>query len=320
MQSVSTEHVPASRRLAYVHDFIARNWAGMRFTPLDERDMRIDISVFDLPDAVGVARARYPAMTGGRPRDLLGDGRDNYTLAIVSEDHDVRVEGGNYITVKGGDLLLVNEGTSFEVRHARAAAVEVVSLGRRQIAARVPRLELQPCYHIPRQAPGAGLFAGYANLLRQSPPQGEKARQIAANHIHDLVANVLDGFVPQGGERDRGGIRAARLELARKDIRKLACDPALGIGTIALRQGVSARYIQQLFEREGTTFTQYLRDCRLAMAHRRLQAAPVAGVAAIAFECGFADLSHFNRVFRQRYGLTPSDVRAQALRNSRHQE
>jgi AraC-like DNA-binding protein len=32
-------------------------------------------------------------------------------------------------------------------------------------------------------------------------------------------------------------------------------------------------------------------------------------VSTIAFDCGFADASHFNRVFRQCFGCTPSDVR-----------
>jgi AraC-like DNA-binding protein len=38
-------------------------------------------------------------------------------------------------------------------------------------------------------------------------------------------------------------------------------------------------------------------------------------ISAIAYEAGFADLSHFNRAFRRRYGETPSDVRARALRS-----
>jgi AraC-like DNA-binding protein len=32
-------------------------------------------------------------------------------------------------------------------------------------------------------------------------------------------------------------------------------------------------------------------------------------VSAIAFACGFGDLSYFNRAFRRRYCATPSDVR-----------
>jgi AraC-like DNA-binding protein len=33
----------------------------------------------------------------------------------------------------------------------------------------------------------------------------------------------------------------------------------------------------------------------------------------IAFAAGFGDVSHFNRVFRRRFGATPSDVRAVAI-------
>jgi AraC-like DNA-binding protein len=41
-----------------------------------------------------------------------------------------------------------------------------------------------------------------------------------------------------------------------------------------------------------------------------------AKVSVVALDYGFADVSYFNRVFRRRYGVTPSDVRAQARRDS----
>jgi AraC-like DNA-binding protein len=37
-------------------------------------------------------------------------------------------------------------------------------------------------------------------------------------------------------------------------------------------------------------------------------------IGAIALAAGFADRSHFNRAFRRRYGLSPSDLRAAASR------
>jgi len=315
MQRVSTENVPQQERLAFLHDFIARHWAGMRFKPLDEDDLRIDLTVFELPDAVGIARGNYPPIIGCRPRDLLSDGRDNYTLAIVSDDHEVACEGGREFTVKAGDLMLVNEGTCFEVRHRTAATVDVVSLGYAQISARLPRLDLQPFYHIPASVPGVPLFVGYTNLLRQTPPEGERARRTAANHIHELVADVLDGFVQGSAERNEHGIRAARFALIKKDILDRLTDPTLGIDVIARRQGVTARYVQQLFEREGTTFTEFVRQSRLALAFRHLQDSSIdTTIASIAFDSGFADLSNFNRAFRRRYGATPSEVRAGALR------
>jgi AraC-like DNA-binding protein len=37
-------------------------------------------------------------------------------------------------------------------------------------------------------------------------------------------------------------------------------------------------------------------------------------IAQLALECGFGDISYFNRSFRRRYGETPSDVREMSRR------
>jgi AraC-like DNA-binding protein len=57
--------------------------------------------------------------------------------------------------------------------------------------------------------------------------------------------------------------------------------------------------------------------CRLGEAYRMLRSALHATrpIGEIALACGFVDLSYFNRAFRRRYGLTPSDVR-EAVRNA----
>ena len=87
---------------------------------------------------------------------------------------------------------------------------------------------------------------------------------------------------------------------------------------LAARHRVTARYIRKLFEAEGVTFSKFLLDERLARAHRML-IDPRHGaetISAIAFACGFGDLSYFNRVFRRRNGATPTGVRAAALRGA----
>jgi AraC-like DNA-binding protein len=70
--------------------------------------------------------------------------------------------------------------------------------------------------------------------------------------------------------------------------------------------------VQMLFESEGTTFSRFLLDQRLAHAHHMLSNPLLAKrtISTIAYEAGFGDLSHFNRAFRRRYGVTPSDIRA----------
>lgn len=53
----------------------------------------------------------------------------------------------------------------------------------------------------------------------------------------------------------------------------------------------------------GTSPHRYLTQRRLDLARRRL--AEGANLARVAFECGFADQSHFGRHFKKTYGLSP---------------
>ena len=107
------------------------------------------------------------------------------------------------------------------------------------------------------------------------------------------------------------GLRAARLHAIKQDIAKHLSQPGLSITALALRHGCTPRFIQRLFEREGTSFTDYVLTQRLACAHRLLTDLRHAGekISTIAFDAGFGDVSYFNRAFRQRYGDTPSAIR-----------
>jgi AraC-like DNA-binding protein len=74
--------------------------------------------------------------------------------------------------------------------------------------------------------------------------------------------------------------------------------------------------VRKLFESEATSFSDFVRDRRLARAYCMLTDWRHLGrtISSIAFECGFSDLSYFNRSFRRRYGSTPSGARAMAQR------
>jgi AraC-like DNA-binding protein len=107
-------------------------------------------------------------------------------------------------------------------------------------------------------------------------------------------------------------MRAARLHAAKNYIREHLDRPDLSVDQVATAIGVRRRYVQSLFESEGTSFSRYVLDERLARAYRLLTHPALRhhSIAQLAFDCGFGDLSYFNRTFRRRYGATPSDIRA----------
>jgi AraC-like DNA-binding protein len=140
-------------------------------------------------------------------------------------------------------------------------------------------------------------------------------QRVAVSHIHDLLA-LLVGTTRDGCELAAGrGARAARLAAIKRDIARDLVDGDVSVGAIALRHRVTPRCVQKLFEDEGMTFTEYVRGERLALVHRMLTEPRYAHekISTIVYDCGFGDLSHFHRAFRQRYGATASEVRSTAL-------
>jgi AraC family transcriptional regulator len=82
-------------------------------------------------------------------------------------------------------------------------------------------------------------------------------------------------------------------------------DYPLTLGVLAREAGLSPYHFLRTFERlTGVTPHQYLRRTRLREAARRL-IAETGTVLDIALDCGFGDVSNFNRAFRTEFGRSP---------------
>lgn len=69
-----------------------------------------------------------------------------------------------------------------------------------------------------------------------------------------------------------------------------------------------SHFMRYFKETMGTSFIEYLKEYRLTMSTRLLQSSE-ASILDIAEEVGFDNLSYFNRSFKKRYGVTPSQFR-----------
>lgn len=61
-------------------------------------------------------------------------------------------------------------------------------------------------------------------------------------------------------------------------------------------------------KRTGKNYIEYLNDLRLGIASRYLVDSSKT-IAEISYECGFNNLSNFNRIFKKRKGFTPKEFR-----------
>jgi AraC-like DNA-binding protein len=112
-----------------------------------------------------------------------------------------------------------------------------------------------------------------------------------------------------------------RDSLARAQHRKIdqrLCDPALGPPETAAAVNISVRYLHKLFKAEHRSVSQYVKGLRLERSRRELLDPRLTGrsIAAVAFDCGFGDLSGFNRAFKDAYGITPRELRTAPRRET----
>jgi AraC-like DNA-binding protein len=313
MQIISTGDVPARERLSYLHDYVASRIAGLRFTPRDPASFDYRLATESLGGGMLLARTSYSAVEGSRS-GLLSDGRGNYVLSIHDTDYEVEAAGKCW-TVRAGDVMIVDESSPYAFRLPGTAS-RIVSLDRDRIVKAAPSIVGRPAHHFSAATPRAALLSGYIDLLLNT--RRDDDGDMLAAHVYDLVANIL-ATAAEPAERTRGRVAEARLAMVKADIDERLTDATLTIARLARRHHVTPRYIQQLFARQGTSFSDFVRDRRLDEALHRLRdtADARSAISTIAFDTGFGDLSSFNRAFRKRFGSTPSDIRAQTIERHR---
>jgi AraC-like DNA-binding protein len=161
------------------------------------------------------------------------------------------------------------------------------------------------------------LLTSYTQVVERLSVAEPELRHLMVGHLYHLVA-LVRGATRDGSETRNGRSgQAARLEAIKTEILTGLDRRELSLAGLAARHGVTPRYVQRLFESEGLTFSQFVRDHRLERAYRMLGDRRFAQrtISIIAYDAGFGDLSHFNRAFRRRFGKCSSEARAAALSN-----
>lgn len=88
-------------------------------------------------------------------------------------------------------------------------------------------------------------------------------------------------------------------------------NPELSPSLVASHVGISVRTLQLRFQQSGKSFGRWLLECRLEACGKDLKDPFKQGdsISTIAYRWGFNDLSHFNKAFRARFAMSPSQWR-----------
>ena len=206
-----------------------------------------------------VALLRQSGLRIERTYDLLMDGTDDLALQICTAGTLIVSQRAQETVLHRGDATLLSAAETVSIACPSPARFVHVQLPRKALALLVPSFDDAIMRAIPRDSEALRLLAGYARMVGadQSMTSPDFSR-LVTSHLHDLVAASLGATGDAAALADEGGIRAARLRAIKADITGRLADHDLSVASVAARQHVTPRYVQALFEREGTTLSAFV--------------------------------------------------------------
>jgi AraC-like DNA-binding protein len=302
------------RRYEMWRDEFARRWLCIDFTPVTGNSIANEIRCSE-HSFLALCAMRGTPLHMERRADPAADAHGHRYLILASGSRLQACQHGRSIELASGRMTLMSAD--------EPAQLTQLSEGSRWSIRIQQKLLADVCRNVDdRIAQPLDVGGELTRLLSQQietahrlgPRLEAPANHAIAQHLLDLVGLCL------GADRDaaqvarRRGLATARLDAVKAEILRDIGRSDLGLARIAARHGLSARYIQYLFELSGTSFTSFVLEQRLLLAHRLLHEpkSRLRKISDIAATAGFSDISYFNRAFRARFGATPTDIRVGA--------
>lgn len=234
-----------------------------------------------------------------------------FFLHLQLEGESVSRQDGREARLQRGDFTLCDSTRPYEIVFEKPNSMFVLGipdpLMRRRIACP------ENIVAIPMSG-SVGLSGLASNTLRDfwhrcreefDPTMAPRVAHV----LLDLLASAYS-VLPQS-ESCRSSLASAHRVRIVSYIESHLGDPELTPTQIAEACRMTTRYLHHLFSDDEETVARYILRRRLEECSRALTSASQRGrtVTAIAFDYGFNSPTHFGRVFRARFGVTPLEFR-----------
>ena len=304
VSSVSTAGIEPRDRLAFWEHYNAEALVGLTCSSyvaegLVASELNLDVGGFRVANIAGNAHVieRAPQLVRERPKDAV-------FASVLLEGDAFFYHSEGCATLGAGDVIVYETDVPYLFGFSSTM---------RQILVDVPRSVFEercaPTPGVPLKvaADGVGPAAVTARALRRMllglVEDPGAAQHSTGDHLLDLLGTMTAGKGTPNG--------AAHLLSAKEFIATHLGDFDLCTDRVAYAVGVTSRHLNRAFATEGTTVAQYIQGRRLEAARLDLTSPSMEGhrIADIAGRWGFASQAHFTRLFRARFGSTPSEER-----------
>jgi AraC-like DNA-binding protein/quercetin dioxygenase-like cupin family protein len=233
--------------------------------------------------------------------------RDPYHKLIYVLDGEVayrETAGNRIIPAHAGGLIRVPAGTEHQITDTEPATLLLMCFRRGWVAEDSADLwAALLATRSPVLWPSRPAQQRLESMWRRAMFEWEHRRLGSATQVQALAAQTLVLLARLPVEEEQATAQA-RVQAVKEELDETFYDE-WDLDRAAGRAGLSRRRFTDLFRAEaGQTFGAYLSELRLEHAAKLLRSGEHS-VTGVMFACGFNDVSHFYRCFRQRFGQPP---------------
>jgi AraC-like DNA-binding protein len=313
LEQYSTSSVSPHRRVDYWNQQVSDAITSMQVQPVREGIFDAHLKTAEFAGATFTEVTCSATRVSHTPEHARRTAEPAYLVQLQRLGYCVHHSLNRESRVDPGDYLLCDNTIPYEQELQENHSVLVLRLPHASLKRRLPTPELFLNRPMIGRTGTSGLVSKFITLFWDQCQSGVDA--MAAEKIIDSICNLLAAaFIDREKHLLDGSTVQAiwRMRICRYIDQQLG-DPNLAPAQIANHFRVSSRYIHKLFEHQDEAVSRYIMRRRLEAAHRSLTDPTQRGktISAVAYEWGFSNTTHFARVFRERYGIAPSELRRQ---------
>jgi AraC-like DNA-binding protein len=275
-------------------------------------------SEFTLIGDVGIARCAGTFGVYERTKKHVAtDTRGDFLIGFLHGNARMRVaQRGRELTLTPGQVAFYTNAEPYENLPESESVSAGLCVPRALLLALVPNAEDLLFKPLDPSLPAARHLARYIDFLLTSGEVADDPQLMSriSTTLIDLMVLSLgaNGAVAEAAQAR--GLRAARVQDILAEVQAQFSVPNFSARNVADKLGLSARYVHDLLQETGVTFTEHVLELRLQKARTMVgdAANDRRKISEIAFACGFSDISYFNQCFRRRFGASPRGFRIES--------
>ena len=242
---------------------------------------------------------------------------DMYKLVLQLQGHADILQRDSSAHLRRGDWSLYDPHVPYSITNHERTSLLVVQIPRPLLKGfKVPGLHNCQAHASSVIGLHAVLGSFLQSLSEQLVTLSDGVGQPLSETVVGLLASTLAAYHEDGaGHATLPGVLKARVK---QYVQAHLGEPDLTIERIAQDMRCSKRYLHRVFEDEACSLDRYSWKARLDRCQAALQSPGALGksVSEVAYTWGFNSSAHFCRLFKNQYGLSPTEFRRQSLKSA----